>query len=217
MNQLGDLEKILSAAKEIGENFQKELSNLRDENELLKAEIEEVRNENKILREENEKIYLEMHNLRDAKEEIRNANEAFSTNMNQLVTQLEDNHQKAMAQMNQILNTGLQNFIVNYVKKLSVIENISAVDNENENISDTNISDENISDENLSQINLSDADGDIEIQEKYTEDTMAIENVETAVAPNNGSKKNKMQYAAFYAEEAGAARDAADNNKNKYR
>ena len=223
MNQLGDLEKILSAAKEIGENFQKELSNLREENDLLKIEIEDIRNENKILREENEKIYLEMHNLRDAKEEIRNANETFSTNMNHLVTQLEENHQKTMAQMNQILSTGLQNFIVEYVKKLSAIENISDVNNSDANISDANnadenISDENISDENLSQINLSDDDGDIEIQEKYSDETMALENIETAVAPNNGSKKNKMQYAAFYAEEVGAEKDAADNNsKNRYR
>lgn len=216
MNQLGDLEKILSAAKEIGENFQKELSKLREENDLLKVELEELRDENKILREENEKIYLEMHNLRDAKEEIRMANETFSKNMNHLVTQLEENHQKNMAQINQLLNTGLQNFIVDYVKKLSAVENSPAENIPDENISVDDITDTKISDEHLAQINLSDADNDIEIQEKYSDEVLTVENLGTAVAPINGSKKNKMQYAAFYAEETGAERDVEDN-KNRYR
>ena len=45
MAQLGELEKILAAAKEIGENFQRELEQLREENELLKIETEELRDE----------------------------------------------------------------------------------------------------------------------------------------------------------------------------
>ena len=118
MNQLGDLEKILAAAKEIGENYQKELEQLREENELLKIENDEMRDENKILREENEKIYIEMNNLRNAKEEIKNANEAFSNNLNQLVKSLEEEHAKTMGQINQRLNDGLQKFVVDYVKKI---------------------------------------------------------------------------------------------------
>lgn len=118
MPQLGDLEKILEAAKSIGESFQKELTQLREENELLKIEIEEMRDENKILRDENEKIYLEMNQLRNAKEEIKVANEAFAGNLNQLVQQLEAEHAKTMQQINQRLNDGLQKFVVDYVNKI---------------------------------------------------------------------------------------------------
>ena len=208
MNQLGDLEKILSAAKEIGENFQKELSTLREENDLLKVEIEDLRDENKILREENEKIYVEMNNLRNAKEEIRSANETFANNMNHLVTQLEDNHQKTMEQINQLLTEGLQNFVVDYMKKFRPNEDILDEENDDMKISDEQIMDPPISDEVT----------DIETLDKYTDNDIIVEDVNTAVAPtNNGSKKNRMQYATFYAEEVGAERDDATDRNKTYR
>lgn len=218
MNQLGDLEKILSAAKEIGENFQKELSELREEKDLLKLEIDELREENKILREENEKIYVEMNNLRNAKEEIRTANEAFSSNMNQLVTQLEENHKKTMTHINELLTEGLQNFVVDYMKKFRPVANVPAEEN-----SET---EEQIFDEITDEIKTQSKDepaekySDDEVTEveaiKYSGDEIIVEDVKMAVAPNNGSKKNKMQYAAFYAEEAGVEReDTANKSKNR--
>ena len=211
MNQLGDLEKILSAAKEIGENFQKELSNLREENDSIKAEIGELREENKILREENEKIYLEMNNLRNAKDEIRTANEAFSNNMNQLVLQLEENHKKTMTQINELLTEGLQNFVVDYMKKFSSVASSAAEVNE-----DTGISDEQILDDTpISDAQISGDIQEVETLDKYSSDEVIVEDVKTAVATNNGSKKNRMQYAAFYAEETGMEKDAAD--KKSYR
>ena len=196
MNQLGDLEKILSAAKEIGENFQKELSTLRDENELLKVEIEELRDENKILRDENEKIYLEMNNLRQSKEDIKVANEAFSNNLNQLVTRLEDNHQKTMEQINQVLNAGLQKFVADYMQKFHPAEENNFDENEVEENSEDNDSDE------VTEVNT---------LEKYSDNDgeVIVEDVATAVATNDSSKKNKIQYAAFYAEEAGVEKDDA--------
>lgn len=197
MNQLGDLEKILSAAKEIGENFQRQLEQAREENELLKIESEELREENKILREENEKIYLEMNNLRAAKEDIRTANEAFSNNLNNLATQLSENHARTMAQINQLLNAGLQNFVVEYVKKFQPAEETPA---------------ENIPKKNS---NEKDSDEVTEVQtlDKYSDlnDEVIVEDTETAVTTRDGSKKNKIQYAAFYAEEAEVERDDAGN------
>lgn len=183
MNQLGDLEKILAAAKEIGENYQKELEQLREENELLKIETEELRDENKILREENEKIYIEMNNLRNTKEEIKNANEAFSNNLNQLVKSLEEEHAKTMGQINQRLNDGLQKFVVDYVKK------IRGEDDED-----------------------SDEVTEVEPLDKYSNlnNEVIVEDEETALDTQNG-KKPKMQYAAFYAQEAEVEKDDAGN------
>lgn len=213
MNQLGDLEKILSAAKEIGENFQKELSTLRDEKELLKIEIDELREENRILREENEKIYLEMNSLKTAKDEIRTANEAFSSNMNHLVTQLEEDHKKTMAHINELLTGGLQNFVVDYMKKFSPLTNNPV--NENDDIDDTEISEEQIEETPLEDSQISEELSEVGTLSKYSSDEVIVENTKTAIAPNNGSKKNRMQYAAFYAEEVGVERDAAVNDSRK--
>lgn len=200
MNQLGDLEKILSAAKEIGENFQKQLEKTQEENELLKIEAEELREENKILREENEKIYLEMNNLRAAKEDIRTANEAFSNNLNTLATQLSENHARIMTQINQLLNAGLQSFIVEYVKKLNPVE---------ENSAETVHEDE----EKTSEVKKSGEVTEVQTLDKYSDlnDEVIVEDAETAVSVRDGSKKNKMQYAAFYAEEAEVEKDDAGN------
>ncbi len=198
MNQLGDLEKILSAAKEIGENFQKQLEQAHEENELLKIEAEELREENKILREENEKIYLEMNNLRAAKENIRAANEAFSTNLNSLSTQLAENHARIMGQIGQLLNAGLQSFVVDYVKKIHPVESTPAAKTTEEPETPTE--------------KKSDEVTEVQTLDKYSDlnDEVIVEDVETAVA-TNGSKKNKMQYAAFYAEEAEVEKDDAGN------
>ena len=181
MAQLGELEKILAAAKEIGENFQKELEQLREENELLKIEMEELRDENKILRTENEKIYIEMNNLRNAKEEIKTANEAFSNNLSQLVKNLEAEHAKTMGQINQRLNDGLQKFVVDYVKKIR-----GEVEDEDEVT-------------------------EVETLDKYSNsNNEVIVEDETALDVQN-SKKPKMQYAAFYAQEAEVEKDDAGN------
>lgn len=197
MNQLGDLEKILSAAKEIGENFQKQLEQAKEENELLKVEAEELREENKILREENEKIYLEMNKLRAAKDDIRTANEAFSNNLNSLATQLSENHTRIMAQISQLLNAGLQSFVVEYVKKLNPVEEEP---------------DEPVQKETRAKKN-SDEVTEVQTLDKYSDlnDEVIVEDVETAVATRDGSKKNKMKYAAFYAEEAEVEKDDAGN------
>lgn len=186
MAQLGELEKILAAAKEIGENFQKELKDVQDENELLKIEIEELREDNKILREENEKIYLEMTNLRNAKEEIKAANEIFSNNLNQLVKNLEDEHAKIMARINQNLNAGLQTFVAEYVKKIS---------GEHED------AEENDAEENT----------ELQTLEDFSDTEIIIEEGETALATQEDLKKKKMQYAAFFAEEAQVEKDDSGN------
>ncbi|MBQ7704698.1 MAG: hypothetical protein IJT73_04610 [Selenomonadaceae bacterium] len=182
MAQLGDLEKILAAAKEIGENFQKEVEQLREENELLKIEVEELRDENKILRDENEKIYIEMNQLRNAKEEIKVANEAFSNSLSHLVKQLEEEHAKTMGQINQRLNDGLQKFVVDYVNKIRG----EAADSEEVTEVDT-----------LDK--YSDSNTDIIVEE------------ETALEVQDKAKKPKMQYAAFYAEEAEVEKDDNGN------
>lgn len=192
MNQLGDLEKILSAAKEIGENFQKEVSALREENDLLKIELEELRDENKILRDENEKIYLEMNNLRTSKEDLKVANDAFTSNLTQLVATLEESHKKAMEQMNQVLSGGLQKFVADYMQKFQPVQTPAQTPNE------------------VSEVTT---------LEKYSDadDEVIVEDVSTAVSTgDDGGKKNRMQYAAFYAEEAGVEKDdAADSPKMK--
>ncbi len=118
MKQLVDLENILAAAREIGENFQQELDKLRSENETLQKENSDLRDENKILREENEKIYIEMNSLRSAKEDLRAANESFSANLSQLIANLNETHEKTMAQITTLANDGLQKIVVDYVTKI---------------------------------------------------------------------------------------------------
>lgn len=118
MKQLVDLENILAAAREVGENFQQELDKLRAENEALKKENSDLRDENKILRDENENIYLEMNTLRTAKEDLHAASETFSSNLSQLVATLNDTHAKTMAQIGTLANDGFQKIVFDYVSKM---------------------------------------------------------------------------------------------------
>lgn len=178
MKQLGDLEKILSEARAIGENFQKELEALHAENESLQEELKELRDENKTLREENEKIYLEMNSLRAAKENFSAANDAFASNLHQLMEWLNETHQNTMTQINQQLNDGLKEFVADYVNKIR-----------SQNAESTSV---------VTEFRESAA------IEKYSAATseVIIANTNAAVSPNVNFKKPKMQYSGFYAEES---------------
>ena len=124
-----------------------------------------------------------MNQLRTAKEEIKVANEAFSKNISGLAKQIEEEHAKTMGQINQMLSDGLQKFVVEYVKK---IRGDSESDNE------------------VTEVQTLDKYSDLN-------DEVIVEDVDTAVATQNDAQKPKMQYAAFYAEEAEVERDDAGN------
>lgn len=128
MKQLGDLGKTLTDALALVETFQQELEHLREENESLQAEIAELLSENSALRAENQKIYLEMNNMRTAKEDLRDANETFAKNLNQLVIKLNETHEKTMDQINALAGNGFQKIVVDYVDKIRGTNIVSVAD-----------------------------------------------------------------------------------------
>jgi hypothetical protein len=124
-----------------------------------------------------------------------------------------------MAHINELLTGGLQNFVVDYMKKFSPLANNSVNETDEIDENDENeISEEQIEETPLADSQISDEVTEVGTLDKYSSDEIIVEDTKTAIAPNNGSKKNRMQYAAFYAEEVGVERDAAVNDsRRRYR
>ena len=87
----------------------------------------------------------------------------------------------------------------------------------NEDILDEENDDMKISDEQILDSSISDDVSEVEPLENYDKDALTIEHVDNSVATRDGSKKNRMQYATFYAEEVGAERDDATDRNKTYR
>ncbi len=224
MNQLGDLEKFLTAAREFGENQKQELENARAETKALQMEIDDLRKQNEALqkeleevRAENKKIYIEMNNLRKAKENFRVANDIFAASLNQMVTQLTENHEKVMNQLSAVANNGLQKFVVDYVNKVRVnIENASVASSATPPPADIKktVPPEPKKPEPAVVSNFKEAP----TLDKYSPTkapTVVVVDSEQNLPANKTAAKPKMQYAQFYAEEAAVEADTTNDLKLK--
>lgn len=113
---MNDLEKILSAAKEVGDKLQ--------------SQIDELTTENKKLRETNENVLGEIEKLRAENEKLRVANETFGNNLNSLMTRLNqtvnENHEKFVEQINNSMRDEFKNFLTDCMNEIRRDENISS-------------------------------------------------------------------------------------------
>ncbi len=223
MNQLGDLEKFLTAAREFGENQKKELDEAREEAKALQMEIDDLRKQNDALqkelnelREENKKIYIEMNTLRKAKENFLVANDVFAANLNQMVTQLTENHEKVMNQISNIANNGLQKFVVDYINKVRMnIETANTAPPQKPTESKKTAPPV----ENKSTIppvvtNFKEAPTLNKYSPTKAPEVVIVDDKQN-LPSKNAAVKPKMQYSQFYAEEAAVEADTGTDLKLK--
>ncbi len=88
MDRLTDLEKILSAARDLGKNLQDDIDKLRADNEKLQTENQRLQTENYNLKKDNDNLLDEMETLENVVKNLRTANETFGVNLNNLMGQL---------------------------------------------------------------------------------------------------------------------------------
>ena len=224
MNQLGDLEKFLTAAREFGENQKQELENARAETKALQMEIDDLRKQNDALqkelgelREENKKIYIEMNTLRKAKENFLVANDVFAANLNQMVTQLTENHEKVMNQLSTIANNGLQKFVVDYINKVRL--NIETANTAPPQPTPPESKKTAPPVENKSTVppvvtNFKEAPTLNKYSPTKAPEVVIVDDKQN-LPSKNAAAKPKMQYSQFYAEEASVEADNGADLKLK--
>ena len=102
MDRMSDLEKILSAARDLGKNLQDDVDKLREDKKKLEDENKTLRADNEKLKSDSDSLLEEMETLENVVKDLRSANETFGVNLNKLMGQLNqainDNHEKFMAQ-----------------------------------------------------------------------------------------------------------------------
>lgn len=175
MDRLGDLEKILSAARDLGKNLQADIDKLRADNEKLQAENKNLRTDNEKLKKESDSLLEEMDTLENVVKDLRSANETFGVNLNKLMGQLNqainDSHEKFMAQINTLMRDEFQKFLAEYMSKIK---------------SDTNKNDSQTSK-----------------KKSPKSETVELTKAENLSVQNNSTNQQpKMLYADFYAEES---------------
>ncbi len=222
MDQLGDLEKFLTAAREFGENQKQELDAARAETKVLQMELEDLRKQNESLqkeldelRAENKRIYIEMNNLRKAKENFRVANDVFAASLQQMVTQLTENHEKVMNQLSAVANGGLQKFVVDYVNKVRVnIENASVASSAPPVADIKKTAPPPKKPEPAVVSNFHEAPTLDKYSPTKAPEVVIVDSGQNLPA-NKTAAKPKMQYAQFYAEEAAVEADTTNDLKLK--
>ncbi|MBQ9486882.1 MAG: hypothetical protein IJU91_03645, partial [Selenomonadaceae bacterium] len=122
MDRLQDLEKILTAARDLGKNLQNDVDKLRADNEQLQAQNKRLQAENEKLKSDTDNLIDEMETLENVVKDLRAANETFGVNLNRLMGQLNqainDSHEKFMAQINALMRDEFQKFLAEYMNKV---------------------------------------------------------------------------------------------------
>ena len=122
MDRLQDLEKILSAARDLGKNLQDDVEKLRADNEQLQTQNEKLQAENEKLKNDSDSLLEEMETLENVVKDLRAANETFGVNLNRLMGQLNqainDSHEKFMSQINSLMRDEFQKFLAEYMNKI---------------------------------------------------------------------------------------------------
>ena len=173
MDRLDDLEKILSAARDLGKNLQDDLDKLRADNAKLQDENKNLRADNEKLKSDSDSLLDEMETLENVVKNLRSANETFGINLNKLMMQLNqainDNHEKFMAQINLLMRDEFQKFLTEYMSKIK-----ADADNKN------------------SQAGK---------KKSHNKENVSLTKTENLPTTQNNSDTKKIQYADFYAEE----------------
>ena len=182
MDRLEDLEKILSAARDLGKNLQGDLDKIRAENEKLTAENKTLRTDNEKLKAESDSLLEEMDTLENVVKDLRAANETFGVNLNKLMGQLNqainDSHEKFMAQINNLMRDEFQKFLSEYMSKIK-----------------------SSADKNKPKDNA-DKKKSLNPNDSIPAESAAVTKTENPASGKNSNKKSKVVYAEFYAEEA---------------
>ena len=122
MDRLQDLEKILTAARDLGKNLQEDLNKLRADNEQLQTQNKRLQAENEKLKNDSDNLLDEMETLENVVKDLRAANETFGVNLNRLMGQpnqaINDNHEKFMSQINSLMRDEFQKFFAEYMSKI---------------------------------------------------------------------------------------------------
>ena len=122
MENLSDLEKILTAARDLGKNLQSDAEKLRAENQKLHEENIKLLAENEKLKNDSDSLLEEVDTLENAMKDFRSANETFIVNIDKLMKQLNaainDSHEKFMAQINALMRDEFQKFLLEYMNKV---------------------------------------------------------------------------------------------------
>ena len=122
MDRMSDLEKILSAARDLGKNLQDDVDKLREDNKKLEEENKNLRADNEKLKNESDSLLEENLMLETFAKDLRAANETFGVNLNKLMGQLNqainDSHEKFMSQINTLMRDEFQKFLTEYMSKV---------------------------------------------------------------------------------------------------
>ena len=122
MDRLQDLEKILTAARDLGKNLQNDVDKLRADNAQLQEQNKLLQAQNEKLKSDTDNLLDEMETLENVVKDLRAANETFGVNLNRLMGQLNqainDSHEKFMAQINALMRDEFQKFLAEYMNKI---------------------------------------------------------------------------------------------------
>ncbi len=122
MDRMSDLEKILSAARDLGKNLQDDVDKLREDKKKLEDENKTLRADNEKLKSDSDSLLEEMETLENVVKDLRSANETFGVNLNKLMGQLNqainDNHEKFMLQINTLMRDEFQKFFAEYMSQI---------------------------------------------------------------------------------------------------
>lgn len=185
MEKFAELEKILSAAREIGENLQGDLDNVRKENETLKNAGDELREQNETLQKESHELRAEVENLRAEKNELLEANKTFVTNLSNLMRHFNGEFQKIFAE---------------YVEKVHFTkEEISPAENDDDQ------SEEDGDSSVFNGIILSEGD----------EIIVEADDVLPATRENPATKKKMVYAAFYAEEHTGETKDDTDKRRGR--
>ena len=200
MDRLQDLEKILSAARDLGKNLQDDVEKLRADNEKLQTQNEKLQAENEKLKSDSDSLLEEMETLENVVKDLRAANETFGVNLNRLMGQLNqainDSHEKFMSQINALMRDEFQKFLAEYMNKIKADVDKNKFQKPSHDAKDVKKkkSDESVNEDTVYVVtetavaNVSNKGGVTASKEK-------------ALAPDIAGAQSKMLYADFYAEE----------------
>ena len=190
MDRLQDLEKILTAARDLGKNLQNDVDKLRADNAQLQEQNKLLQAQNEKLKSDTDNLIDEMETLENVVKDLRAANETFGVNLNRLMGQLNqainDSHEKFMAQINALMRDEFQKFLAEYMNKIKA----GAEQNKSHN------------DKNAKKKKFSDAVTETAVVSVDTKGGVTTAKAEVLSPDVAGDNKSKMLYADFYAEEA---------------
>ncbi len=194
MDRLQDLEKILTAARDLGKNLQNDVDKLRADNAQLQEQNKLLQAQNEKLKSDTDNLLDEMETLENVVKDLRAANETFGVNLNRLMGQLNqainDSHEKFMAQINALMRDEFQKFLAEYMNKIKA----GAEQNKSQKPPHD--------DKSAKKKKSADAVTETAVVNVDTKGGVTTAKAEVLTPDVAGDNKSKMLYADFFAEEA---------------